>query len=161
MQPDFASQKSALEELVESMGASFLLLPPSHPELNPIERLWSQTKGDMGRQGKTKHKAVRSGIDAALHKRVRGPKAVNTIRKCSGKSKKYEAAYRAGLETKVAFDVAKRCSHRKATDVKLEDLLEKVAPDKKQRKKLGRELADCCFCDQCEAKSAEHVALAE
>ena len=33
-----------IQELVESAGASVLLLPPYSPELNPIEKMWSKIK---------------------------------------------------------------------------------------------------------------------
>jgi transposase len=35
--PDFCEQKCKLEEVCESEGAKFHLLPICHPELNPIE----------------------------------------------------------------------------------------------------------------------------
>ncbi|KAF8596675.1 hypothetical protein BDV93DRAFT_454442 [Ceratobasidium sp. AG-I] len=43
-QPDFKQQKSALEELVETRGFSFLLLPKYHCELYPIEQCWGASK---------------------------------------------------------------------------------------------------------------------
>lgn len=42
--PDFASQKSTVEELIESKGHICLFFPKSHCELNPIERCWCHAK---------------------------------------------------------------------------------------------------------------------
>lgn len=33
-----------IQELVESIGAKLIYLPPYHPDLNPIEKLWSKIK---------------------------------------------------------------------------------------------------------------------
>lgn len=37
------SQKQQ-KQLVESMGASYIALPPYSPDLNPIEKMWSKIK---------------------------------------------------------------------------------------------------------------------
>ena len=42
--PDFASQKSLVEEMIERRGHLRFFLPKFHCELNPIERCWCQAK---------------------------------------------------------------------------------------------------------------------
>ena len=37
-------RKAVLQEMLERVGCSLLPLPPYSPDLNPIERLWSQIK---------------------------------------------------------------------------------------------------------------------
>ena len=41
---DFATQKSLLEEMVESRGHLCMFIPKFHCELNPIERVWCHAK---------------------------------------------------------------------------------------------------------------------
>ena len=41
---DFATQKSLLEELVESRGHLCMFIPKFHCELNPIEGVWCHAK---------------------------------------------------------------------------------------------------------------------
>ena len=43
-QPDFAEQKSRLQEVVERASHTLLMLPICHPELNPIEDFWNAYK---------------------------------------------------------------------------------------------------------------------
>ena len=43
-QRDFMEQKSTVQEMVESAGHMFLLLPKFHPELNWIEMVWGYVK---------------------------------------------------------------------------------------------------------------------
>ena len=43
-QPDFAQQRTALEELMELAGDMAIMLPKMHPELNPIESFWAAMK---------------------------------------------------------------------------------------------------------------------
>lgn len=42
---DLIKPKSKVEQLLEHWGHTCLFLPPYHPELNPIEFVWSQIKG--------------------------------------------------------------------------------------------------------------------
>jgi hypothetical protein len=48
-QPDFVSQPSALEELIEGLGHRTMMLPKCHPELNPIEQFWAAIKEHLRR----------------------------------------------------------------------------------------------------------------
>lgn len=40
-------QVNGVRELIEDTGAKLIYLPPYHPELNPIENLWSKLKGKL------------------------------------------------------------------------------------------------------------------
>ena len=44
LQPDFAEQKSLVQETIEAVGHLCLFLPKFHCELNPIEYFWGMVK---------------------------------------------------------------------------------------------------------------------
>lgn len=46
-------KKMFVDELSKSRGVTVLRLPPYHCELNPIELIWAQVKGYVGRRNKT------------------------------------------------------------------------------------------------------------
>ena len=41
---DFKNEKSRVEHFLDAKGRTVLFLPKFHPELNPIERVWAQSK---------------------------------------------------------------------------------------------------------------------
>lgn len=41
---DFKNEKCKLQHFMESKGHKVIFLPKYHPELNPIERVWAQSK---------------------------------------------------------------------------------------------------------------------
>ena len=41
---DFRNEKSRVEQFLDSKGHTTIFLPKFHPELNPIERVWAQSK---------------------------------------------------------------------------------------------------------------------
>ena len=45
-QPDFVAQKCLIQEVLESRGHEFKMLPKCHPELNSIEQVWASLKTD-------------------------------------------------------------------------------------------------------------------
>ncbi|XP_050310857.1 uncharacterized protein LOC126746591 [Anthonomus grandis grandis] len=45
--------KFVVDELAKSTGRIVLRLPPYHCELNPIELVWAQIKGEVGRRNTT------------------------------------------------------------------------------------------------------------
>lgn len=53
-------------ELVESMGARLLFMPPYHPELNPIEEAWSKIKNSLRRAEARTIEALDTAIAAAV-----------------------------------------------------------------------------------------------
>ena len=49
-EPDFKSQPTLIEELVERLGHFTRMLPKCHPELNPIEQFWAAVKEWLRRE---------------------------------------------------------------------------------------------------------------
>lgn len=47
LQPDFAGEKPALQEIAEAAGHQVLFLPKYHPELNWIELFWAKLKSNL------------------------------------------------------------------------------------------------------------------
>ena len=43
----------AVDQLIRYHGHEVLRLPPYHPDFNPIELIWSQVKGIVGRRNVT------------------------------------------------------------------------------------------------------------
>jgi transposase len=57
---------TGIKEMVESVGANVLFLPPYHPDLNPIEKLWSKIKTILrGAKART-HEALEIALGKAL-----------------------------------------------------------------------------------------------
>lgn len=55
-------------EAIQSVGARVLFLPPYHPDLNPIEKLWSKMKTLLrGAQART-HQALEDAVAATLNR---------------------------------------------------------------------------------------------
>ena len=92
---DFSSQKTILEELVESQSHICLFLPRFHCELNPIERVWCHSK-----------KHTRANVNGSIT-RLRDilPHAFDScspelIKKFFRTCREYEKAYREGCTGK-------------------------------------------------------------
>ena len=88
--PDFASQKSIVEELIESKGHICLFFPKFHCELNPTERCWCHAK-----------KHTRSYCNGSIARLRLVPTAldmcnIELIRKFFRTCRDYEKAYRNG-----------------------------------------------------------------
>jgi hypothetical protein len=71
-QPDFINQKSGLEEVYMRHNVMYatnhkcIYLPKFHPELNPIERVWSKMKRHVRRANNGTLTALRSGMTEGL-----------------------------------------------------------------------------------------------
>ena len=107
---DFQSPRTIIEQVVSEYGtgAHRCLLPKYHCELNPIEMLWSASK-DIARKLCSYdlaglRKVVPSAITATCLK---------TIKRFSGKCRRYEAAYRAGIPSLEVANQVRLTSHRR------------------------------------------------
>ena len=107
---DFATQKSLLEEMVESRGHLCLLnfVPKFHCEINLIERVWCHAK-----------KHARANCNGSIVRLRKLPEAFDTvthdmIRKFFVKCRYFKEAYRQGHTTaSVSAAVKKYKSHRR------------------------------------------------
>lgn len=71
-----------VREAIKKAGAKLLFLPPYHPDLNPIEKLWSKLKSIMrGLQARTMA-ALELGLSAALNQITQ--RDANAWFKCCG-----------------------------------------------------------------------------
>lgn len=62
-------KKFVVDEIAKQRGITVLRLPPYHCELNPIELIWAQVKGDVARNNTTfKLSDVRALLNASLQK---------------------------------------------------------------------------------------------
>lgn len=60
--------KYAIDELAKTYNRTVLRLPPYHCELNPIELIWAQVKGEIARKNTTfKLKEVKELLDTSLN----------------------------------------------------------------------------------------------
>ena len=89
--PDFKSQKTILEDYIEGRGHICMYFPKFHCELNPIERVWCQSK-----------KYTRAYADGTIRKlRKIVPEGLDSvtleqIRKYFATCREYERAYMEG-----------------------------------------------------------------
>ena len=64
------------KQFVESMGASYVSLPPYSPDLNPIEKMWSKIKqflrGAKARTREVLERAISSALDTITPEDVEG-----------------------------------------------------------------------------------------
>jgi transposase len=60
-------QVTGVRDLIEATGARLIYLPPYHPELNPIENMWSKIKNSLrtssSRTNRTFKKAIRVAFE--------------------------------------------------------------------------------------------------
>lgn len=112
LQPDFASQKSILEETVEKMGHIIEKYPKFHCECNFIERYWGYSKRETRRRCRYTYADLLRTVPEVLNS-----VPITVIRKFSRKSWRYMDAYQRGLEGRVAeWAVKKFKSHRRLPD---------------------------------------------
>ena len=63
---DFKNEKSRVEHFLDAKGHTVLFLPKFHPELNPIERVWAQSKRYTKAYCKYNLPSLRKNIPLAL-----------------------------------------------------------------------------------------------
>jgi transposase len=61
-------QSETIKELIHSVGARVVYLPPYHPELNPIEEMWSKIKHILRKLSARDLKTFKSSIKKAYEK---------------------------------------------------------------------------------------------
>lgn len=59
---------NGIRELIESTGARLLYLPPYHPDLNPIEKLWSKIKTLLRSAKARTHEALETALSNAINR---------------------------------------------------------------------------------------------
>ncbi|OAD70636.1 hypothetical protein PHYBLDRAFT_69527 [Phycomyces blakesleeanus NRRL 1555(-)] len=110
-QPDFANQKSALEEIVEGSGHKFELYPKYHCECNWIERYWEAAKKEARRECDYSFQSLNRKINSFLDS-VCPPEddVPEKIRRYFHKSFAYINAYSLGHDAEHAFEIVKQFS---------------------------------------------------
>ena len=107
---DFVNEKTQVEHEVNRRGLQCFFLPKFHCELNPIERVWGQSKRYCRAYTNFTLAKLREILDPALDS-----VPVELIRKYFRKVREYEKAYlegkKAGKEVEAAVKVYK--SHRR------------------------------------------------
>ena len=107
---DFVNEKTQVEHYVTSRGYQCFFLPKFHCELNPIERVWGQSKRYCRAHSNFTLVKLRDTINPALDS-----VSVDLIRKYFRKVREYELAYvegnKAGKEVEAAVKLYK--SHRR------------------------------------------------
>ena len=88
---DFKFEKTALEYLIRGNGQRILFIPKFHCELNPIERVWGESKRYTRSHCDYSFAGLKRTIVPALQS-VR----IDTIRKYFRKCREYMQAYREG-----------------------------------------------------------------
>ena len=107
---DFKHEKTNVEHYVESRGHIALFLPKFHCELNPIERVWGQSKRYCRAYTNFTLVKLRQIINPGLDSVT-----VDLIRKYFRKARDYEKAYTEGFKAgkQVEDAVKKYKSHRR------------------------------------------------
>ncbi len=118
LQPDFLSQKSALEEVILEAGHKCIFYLKFHCELNFIERYWKAAKWYTRENCNYSWSGLQRTVPAAL-KSV----SIITIRKFARKAWRYMDLYKKGITSKLAEYAAKKYkSHRCIPDYVLAEL---------------------------------------
>ena len=89
--PDFKYEKTRLETLLHSNNFKGYFIPKFHCELNPIERVWGQSKKFTRAHCDYSFKGLENMLDESLD-----TIPLNTIRRFFRKMRDYLAAYREG-----------------------------------------------------------------
>ena len=98
---DFLNEKTQVEHYIDSRGFKCYFLPKIHCELNPIERVWGQSKRYCREHSNFTLAKLRDNINPALDSVI-----VDLIRKYCRKVREYERAY---LEGNKAENVIPNC----------------------------------------------------
>lgn len=61
-------KSESIKKLVESVGARIIYLPPYHPELNPIEEMWSKIKYILKKLSAREPRTFKNAIKIAYEK---------------------------------------------------------------------------------------------
>jgi hypothetical protein len=123
-QPDFASQKCALQEVIEAAGHTADFYAKYHCETNFIERYWGYAKRLVRKRCNYTFAGLQREVPIALDSCP-----LSVIRNFSRKAWRYMDAYRKGLTGRLAeFAVKKYKSHRRIPNFVLSEL-EKLAAD--------------------------------
>lgn len=116
--PDFRDQRPWLEELCKKAGHSIIFLPKFHPELNWIERYWSNAKAYARKHCDYSFDSLKVTVPIALDQ-----VPLAAMRRYARRCFRYMDAYRLhnanseGLTLKqVEWTVKKFKSHRRITD---------------------------------------------
>ena len=118
LEPDFLSQKSQLEEIVESAGHKIIFFPKYHCELNYIENFWGAAKNYSRKNCNYSFKELQETVPAALNS-----VPLSKIRKFARRCYRFMSAYRLGLSGSAAtFAVKKYKSHRRIPESVLMDV---------------------------------------
>lgn len=128
-QPDFASQKCGLVEVYEKHNAEHgtdhycIFLPKFHPELNPIERVWSKMKWHVRRTNNGSIITLRESMEYGLSEENI---PLSTIRRYCRLVACYYEAYEQGMSLVTAQKwMAQRRSHR-GYAANMDERLEKI-----------------------------------
>jgi len=127
-QPDFAAQKSMLEEVFESSCHLVDLLPKFHPEFNPIENFWGSAKAYCRQHCDYTFKCLHDTVPNAL-----AQVALLHVQRFERRCHRYMQVYAAGLPPHLAeFAVKKYKSHRCIPSESLMERMEAEFSAKKQ-----------------------------
>jgi hypothetical protein len=117
-QPDFASQKNRLQEVIEAARHMCIFYPKFHCELNFIESFWGETKRYSRLHCDYTFKGLKEIVPQALDS-----VSLTKIRRFARCSARYMSAYEIGLSGKAAiFAVKKYRSHRRVPASVLEEI---------------------------------------
>ena len=107
---DFRTEKTAVQNYIEKRGHKAFFFPKFHCELNPIERVWGQSKRYCRTYTNFTLVKLRQILNPALDSVT-----TDLIRKYFRKARDYEKAYREGLKAgrEVEDAVKKYKSHRR------------------------------------------------
>lgn len=111
-QPDFKYEKCILEVLAEKYGQRVVWLPKFHCELNPIERVWCQSKQYTRQHTQYNMAGLKNTVAESLA-RI----SINIIRKYFRKAKDYMELYREGTHlADIPKLLKQKKSHRAVTN---------------------------------------------
>lgn len=109
LEPDFANEKSAIQNLCEERGHRCLFLPKFHCELNPIECAWGASKFTCRRECDYSFPHLKERVPRSLDEIP-----ISTIRRWFRLTDRFRDSYKRGLVGRLAdFAVRKYKSHRR------------------------------------------------
>lgn len=119
-QPDFATQKPLVQEIIEDASHICIFLPKFHCELNFIEYFWGAVKRYLREHCDYTFEGLKANMEVAL-----ASVPVTLIRKWENRTKRWMEAYRKGMGTRDAqmevkkFSSVQYKSHRRAPELRL------------------------------------------